>query len=86
MDYERICRMTDRQRRPALHHRRRLRHPHAAARHPADVKREIDWLVENGPQVGLMLGCSSSITPGVPLENMRTLIEGFAYYREHGRG
>jgi hypothetical protein len=52
---------------------------------PADVKREIDWLVEKGPKVGLMLGCSSSIAPGVPLENMRTLIEGFAYYREHGR-
>jgi hypothetical protein len=53
---------------------------------PADVKREIDWLVEQGPQVGLMLGCSSSLAPGVPLENLQTLIEGFAYYREHGRG
>ncbi len=53
---------------------------------PADVKRQIDWLVENGPRVGLMLGCSSSITPGVPLENMKTLIEGFKYYRSHGKG
>ncbi len=53
---------------------------------PADVRRQIDWLVEKGPKVGLMLGCSSSIAPGVPLENMKTLIEGFRHYREHGRG
>ncbi|MEI6082723.1 MAG: uroporphyrinogen decarboxylase family protein [Verrucomicrobiota bacterium] len=53
---------------------------------PADVKRQMDWLVEKGPKVGLMLGCSSSIAPGVPLENMKTLIAGFAHYREHGRG
>lgn len=52
---------------------------------PADVRREIDWLVEKGPRVGLMLGGSSSIAPGVPLENMKTMIAGFRYYREHGR-
>ena len=52
---------------------------------PADVQRELRWLVENGPPVGLMLACSSSIAPGVPLENLRTLIEGLRYYREHGR-
>ena len=51
---------------------------------PTDVKRELEWLAEKGPRVGLMLGCSSSIAPGVPLENMRTLIDGLAYYREHG--
>lgn len=53
---------------------------------PADVKRQIDWLVEKGPKVGLMLGCSSSIAPGVPIENIKTLIEGFRHYRELGRG
>ncbi|MEI8242099.1 MAG: uroporphyrinogen decarboxylase family protein [bacterium] len=53
---------------------------------PAEVKREMDWLVAKGPKVGLMLGCSSSIAPGVPLENMKTLIDGFAHYRQHGRG
>ena len=52
---------------------------------PADVQSELRWLVENGPPVGLMLACSSSIAPGVPTENLRTLIEGFRYYREHGR-
>ena len=36
--------------------------------------------------VGLFLGGSSSITPGVPHENLRALIEGLAHYRTHGRG
>jgi uroporphyrinogen decarboxylase len=53
---------------------------------PADIKRQMDWLVEKGPKVGLMLGCSSSVAPGVPLENIKTLIEGFRHYRENGRG
>ena len=53
---------------------------------PADVRRQMDWLVETGPKVGLMLGCSSSIAPGVPMKNMKTLVEGFAHYRAHGRG
>lgn len=52
---------------------------------PSDVKREIDWLVANGPKTGLFLGGSSSIAPGVPWENMEVLIEGFKYYRTHGR-
>lgn len=51
----------------------------------ADVRRQMDWLVAKGPPVGLMLGCSSSIAPGVPLENMTTLIEGFAHYRQQRR-
>ena len=53
---------------------------------PTDVKREIDWLVKYGPKTGLVLGCTSSIAPGVPWENIKMLKEGFAYYREHGRG
>lgn len=53
---------------------------------PSDVKREMAWLVENGPETGLFLGCSSSVTPGVPWENIRTLVEGLRYYRTHGRG
>ena len=52
---------------------------------PADVKRQLNWLVEKGPKVGLALGGSSSIAPGVPVENIKTLIEGLAYYRQHGR-
>jgi hypothetical protein len=52
---------------------------------PDDVKREMAWLVEKGPKTGFLLGGSSSITPGVPWENIRTLIEGIQYYRTHGR-
>ena len=52
---------------------------------PRDVKDEMAWLVEHGPKIGLVLGCSSSITPGVSWENLKTLVEGFAYYRQHGR-
>ena len=53
---------------------------------PHDVRREIDWLVANGPKTGLLLGCSSSMAPGVPWENIRALVDGLTHYREHGRG
>jgi mycothiol synthase len=53
---------------------------------PADVKREMEWLVKNGPKTGLFLGGSSSIAPGVPWENVATLVEGLKHYRDHGRG
>jgi hypothetical protein len=53
---------------------------------PGDVKRELAWLAEAGPRTGLFLGASSSITPGVPWENICTLAEGLTYYRTHGRG
>jgi hypothetical protein len=53
---------------------------------PQDVKREMEWLVKNGPKTGLFLACTSSVTPGVPWENIQTLIEGYKYYRTHGRG
>lgn len=52
---------------------------------PRDVKREIDWLVANGPRTGLFLGASSSIAPGVPWENLQMMLEGLAYYRTRGR-
>lgn len=53
---------------------------------PSDVKKEMEFLVENGPKTGLFLGASSSLTPGAPWENVEMMIEGFKYYREHGRG
>jgi hypothetical protein len=86
MDYEQICRMTTRDGDDlfiiaGVSVTTTL--PHGT---PAAVKRQLDWLVEHGPRVGLMLGCSSSIAPGVPLANMQTLIEGLAYYRAQGRG
>ena len=86
MDYERICRMRARDGGSlvivgGVSVTRAL-----PAGSPADVKRELSWLVENGPATGLFLGCSSSAIPGVPWENIETLIEGLAYYRTHGRG
>jgi len=53
---------------------------------PEAIRREMDWLVEKGPKVGLMLGCSSSVAPGVPIENMKALAEGFAHYRTKSDG
>ncbi|HHN47042.1 MAG TPA: hypothetical protein ENN09_06325 [Planctomycetes bacterium] len=50
-----------------------------------DVKRELAWLVENGPRVGMVLGASSSIVPGAKRENVRTLVEGLKHYRTKGR-
>jgi hypothetical protein len=86
MDYEKICRMKTRDGDELLiiagvSVTRTL--PHGT---PGDVKRELAWLVGNGPKTGLFLACSSSVTPGVPWENIETLIEGLRYYRTHGRG
>jgi hypothetical protein len=52
---------------------------------PDDVRRELRFLVENGPPVGLWLGASSSITPGTDPANVKTLIEGLRHFRERGR-
>ena len=85
MDYPAICRMKTRTGDPLIiiagvSVTRTL--PYGT---PDDVRRELKWLVENGPTTGLFLGASSSITPGVPWANLQTLVEGFHYYREHGR-
>jgi uroporphyrinogen decarboxylase len=85
MDYDRICRMKARDGADLI-----IMAGVSASRtlpfgRPDDVKREMKWLVEEGPKTGLFLQASSSITPGVPWENMETLLEGFRHYREHGR-
>lgn len=86
VDYEKICRMKTREGQPlfiigGVSVTRTL--PFGT---PAEVKREMRWLVEEGPKTGLVLGASSSITPGVPWENMKTFVEGLRHYQEHGRG
>jgi len=53
---------------------------------PDDIRKEMKWLVDNGPKTGLFLAGSSSIAPGVPWENIEAFVEGLKYYREHGRG
>jgi hypothetical protein len=83
MAYEDICRMRDRD-------GERLMIwagvsvtttlPHGT---PTQVRDQLRWLVRHGPRVGLVLGASSSITPGIPAENLATLVEGLAYYRDH---
>lgn len=85
MDYEKICRMATKDGEELIiiagvSVTRTL--PMGA---PADVKREMQWLVENGPKTGLFLGASSSIVPGMPWENIETLWEGLKYYQTHGR-
>ena len=85
MDYEKICRMKTRDGDDLLviggvSVTRTL--PFGT---PDDIKKEMAWLVREGPKRGLFLGGSSSIAPGVPWENLKTLTEGFQYYRTHGR-
>jgi hypothetical protein len=85
MDYERICRMTTRDGGPLMIWAGVSVTTTLPFGTPADVRTQLDWLVQHGPPVGLFLGGSSSITPGVPHENLQTLIEGLAHYREKGR-
>lgn len=85
MDYEAICRMTDRNGERLL-----IEAGVSVTRTlpfgtPQDVATEMKWLVENGPPTGLFLGASSSITPGTRHENISALIEGLNYYRERSR-
>jgi uroporphyrinogen decarboxylase len=85
MDYARICRMKTREGEGLIimggvSVTRTL--PYGT---PGDVRRELRWLVENGPPTGLFLGASSSITPGVPWRNVLALVEGLAHYRMNGR-
>jgi len=85
MDYTRICRMKTRDGNPLLivagvSVTRTL--PHGT---PSDVRKEMAWLVENGPKDNLVLGCSSSIVPGVPWPNLEALVEGFHHYRTTAR-
>lgn len=83
MDYERICRMKDRHGEDLLIVAGVSVTRTLPLGTPDDVRRELEWLVRYGPPRGLFLGASSSVAPGVPWENLRTFIEGLAYYRSH---
>ncbi|MEW6358018.1 MAG: hypothetical protein AB1696_16915 [Planctomycetota bacterium] len=85
VDYPAICRMTGRDGNPLMIWAGvsvTTTLPRGARE---DVVKDLKWLVEHGPPVGLFLGASSSIAPATNPENVRALIEGLAYYREHGR-
>ncbi len=85
MDYENICRMRTKDGRSLIivagvSVTRSL--PHGS---PDDIRSEMRWLVDQGPRTGLFLSASSSVTPGVPWDNMRVFADGLKYYRTHGR-
>ena len=86
MDYEKICRMKTRSGDDLLIIAGVSVTRTLPMGTPSDVKREMEFLVEHGPRTGLFLGGSSSITPGVPWENMQTLWDGLIHFRTHGRG
>jgi len=52
---------------------------------PDDVRREMDWLVENSGDSYLALGGTSSICPGTPWGNIDALLESMLHYQEHGK-
>lgn len=81
MDYPKICRMKTRDNDPLIIFAGVSVTTTLPAGSPADVRDQLKYLVENGPQTGLFLGASSSITPGVPWENLQALVEGLNYYR-----
>ena len=86
MDYEKICKMTDRNGSPLMIWGGVSVTQTLPNGSPEDVKKEIKWLVKYAPEVGFALAGSSSIAPGTNHENIRTMLEGLKYYREHGRG
>lgn len=86
MDYQKICAMKTREGRPLIIEAGVSVTTTLPLGKPDDVRREMKWLVENGPKTGLFLGASSSVAPGVPWENVKTFVEGLAYYRTHGSG
>lgn len=85
MDYENICKMKTREGEDLIIMGGVSVSDTLPLGKPADVKRQMEWLVEHGPKTGLFLTASSSVTPGVSWENMQTFWDGLKYYREHRR-
>jgi uroporphyrinogen-III decarboxylase len=85
MDYEKICRMKTKDGRDLIIIAGVSVTRTLPMGTPDDVRREMKWLVEKGPRAGLILAGSSSVTPGVPWANIQAFVEGFKYYRTHGR-
>ncbi len=85
MDYVRICRLKARDGRPMVVQAGVSVTRELPLGTTDDVKRQLRFLVENGPETGLFLSFSSSCVPGTPWENIKSALEGFAHYRQHGR-
>ena len=86
MDYIKICKRKDRLGQPLIIQAGVSVTRELPLGKPEDVKNQLRFLVENGPETGLFLSMSSSCTPGTPWENIDTMIQGFNHYRKHGRG
>jgi len=84
MDYEKICGMKTREGAPLLIVAGVSVTTTLPYGTPDDVRKQMAWLVEHGPEDHLMLACTSSITPGVPWENLEALRDGFLFYRDGG--
>jgi len=85
MDYPKICKMKDRDGNPVQIWAGVSVSKTLPFGTPEDVRRELKWLVDEGPKTGLILSVSSSVTPGTPRRNLEALFDGLEYYREHGR-
>ncbi len=85
MDYEKICKMKTKEGNDLLIIAGVSVTTTLPLGTPDDIKTQMKWLVDNGPKTGLFLAGTSSITPGVPWENIKTFVEGLNYYRTHGR-
>lgn len=82
MDYEAICQMKTREGDDLLIYGGVSVTRTLPLGTPGQIRDELAWLVEHAPANRLILGVSSSITPGVPWENLQTLFEGLRYYRQ----
>ena len=85
MDYVSICKMKDRNGKSLVIQAGISVTKELPFGSPSDVRTQLDFLVENGPETGLLLGFSSSCVPGTPFTNIETAIEGLKYYRKEGR-
>lgn len=86
MDYVKICKLKDKKGRFMIIQAGVSVTRELPLGKPEDVKKQMRFLVENGPKTGLFLSMSSTCTPGTPWDNIDTAIQGFRHYREHGRG
>lgn len=86
MDYVRICGMKDRLGRSLVIQAGVSVTRELPLGRPGDVREQMRFLVEHGPETGLFLSLSSSCTPGTPWENIAAAVEGLRHYRVNGRG
>ncbi len=83
VDFEKLCKMRDKDGKPLFMWAGvsvTTTLPHGT---PEDVRKQLDYLVEVHGDTALMLGCTSSVVPGIPSANIDALMEGLRDYRTH---